>query len=160
MSEANFLDGGGFMVRHGSQGTANTALAGGISIAPALKAIILSYAITIPVFAALAFILANTSFPEKYIGAAVVATTIISVVAAGVWATRSAKRRGWLNGGIVGFVYMFVLYILSGVSYKNFAVNKYVITMAAIGVLAGAIGGILGINVKTSSHPQIKTKSK
>ena len=148
------------MVRHGSQGMANAALAGGINIAAAMKAIILSYAITVPVFAALAFILANTCFPEKYIGAAVVATTIISVVAAGMWATRSVKRRGWLNGGVVGFVYMFMLYILSGVAYKNFRIDKYVLTMAAIGVLAGAIGGILGINAKTNPHSQIKPKSK
>jgi hypothetical protein len=46
---------------------------------------------------------------------------------------------------------MFLLYIFSSLLFKNFAIDKYVVTMAVIGILTGAIGGIVGINIKNSN---------
>jgi putative membrane protein (TIGR04086 family) len=122
-----------------------------MSLVAVLKGILVGYVITIPAFMLFALILANTDFPQKLITPAVVLTTIISVLTAGSISTRGLKNKGWLNGSIVGFIYMLILYLLSSLIYRNFAIDKYVVTMAVIGILTGAIGGIIGINIKKST---------
>ena len=114
-----------------------------------LKGILAAYIVTVPAFMLFALILSNTEFPQRLITPAVVVTTVISVLTAGSVSTKGVKSRGWLNGGMVGFIYMAVLYILSSLIYDNFAIDKYVITMTVIGILTGAIGGILGININS-----------
>jgi putative membrane protein (TIGR04086 family) len=132
---------------------ANTGAAANekMSLFSLLKGLLVSYVITIPAFMLFALILANTDFPQKLISPAVVVTTIISVLTAGSVSTKGLKSRGWLNGSIVGLIYMFLLYIFSSLLFKNFAIDKYVVTMAVIGILTGAIGGIVGINIKNSN---------
>ncbi|AUG57722.1 TIGR04086 family membrane protein [Acetivibrio saccincola] len=112
------------------------------------KSILISYLITIPVFAIFAYILILTDFPQKYISTFVIITTLLSVVIAGWSSTKYIKSKGWLNGGIVGFFYMLVLFLLSSSSYGDFSINIHVITMFIIGTLTGSIGGILGINLR------------
>jgi len=138
------------MVRNMNQ-TVKNPPNGSFGLILLFKGIVVSYMITIPAFMLFALILSNTDFPEKYISPAVVITSIISVLAAGSAATRGLKDKGWLNGSIVGLVYMLVLYLLSSMIFRNFAIGKYVITMTIIGILTGAIGGIIGINTKGGS---------
>lgn len=116
-----------------------------------LKGIMAAYIITIPAFMLFALILSNTDFPQKLISPSVVITTIISVLTAGSVSTKGLKNKGWLNGSIVGLIYMLILYIFSSLVFKNFTIDKYVITMTIIGILTGAIGGIVGINIKKGS---------
>jgi putative membrane protein (TIGR04086 family) len=119
-----------------------------MNFASIVRAVILSYIITIPVFIALALLINYTNFPDKFILPGVIVTTIISILVAGSTYTRNLKSKGWLNGGIVGCVYMVILYLVSSIIYKNFSIDEHVITMMAIGVLTGAIGGIIGINIR------------
>ena len=112
--------------------TAKTAAGEGLSLVAVLKGILAAYIVTVPAFMLFALILSNTEFPQRLI-------TVVTT-------TAGVKSRGWLNGGMVGFIYMAVLYIFSSLIYNNFAIDKYVITMTVIGILTGAIGGILGIN--------------
>lgn len=122
-----------------------------------LKGLLVSVIITVLAFILLSLILANTNFPQKLITPAVVVTTIISVLTAGSVSTRGIRNKGWLNGSIVGLIYMSILYLISSLVYNNFTIDKYVITMTAIGILAGAIGGILGINTgKVVKHSKYK----
>lgn len=134
-----------------SNQNAKTTVSENLSPISVLKGILAAYIITIPAFMLFALILANTEFPQKLISPAVVVTTIISVLTAGSVSTKGLKSRGWLNGSIVGLIYMLVLYIISSMIFKNFAIDKYVITMTVIGILTGAIGGIVGINIKKGS---------
>lgn len=134
-----------------SNQNAKTAVNENLSTISVLKGILAAYIITIPAFMLFALILSNTDFPQKLISPAVVITTIISVLTAGSVSTKGLKNRGWLNGSIVGLIYMLILYIFSSLIFKNFAIDKYVITMMVIGVLTGAIGGIVGINIKKGS---------
>lgn len=122
-----------------------------------LRGILVSYLITIPLLFIFALILTNTNFPEKYTDTAVTLTTIISILVAGSSVTRGARNKGWLNGGLVGLIYMLVLYLVSSIVFKNFCIDRHVLTMLLIGILTGAIGGIIGINLRSSAH---KAKSK
>lgn len=128
-----------------------------ITIYSIFKGIVISYLITIPLFCIFALVLTNTDFPEKLISTVVVITTIISIITAGSASTTGLKSKGWLNGSLVGFIYILILYLLSSLIFESFLIDRYVITMLVIGVLTGAIGGIIGINVKKSSRLQTKT---
>lgn len=112
------------------------------------RGILVSYLITLPLFAVFAALLTYSGFPEKYIPTAVLITTVVSVMIAGWSTTLGIRNKGWLNGAMVGFVYMLVLYILSSIVFANFKIDQHVVTMTLIGVLAGAIGGIIGINLQ------------
>lgn len=128
------------------------------NIVTIVKGILVSYLITLPVFAVFAYLLTFTDFPQKYMPTAVIITTLLSIVIAGWSSTKNVKSKGWFNGGIVGIVYMLILFALSSITYENFSINKHVVTMLAIGVLTGSIGGILGINLR--KEPRMSSKSK
>lgn len=139
------------MIKQEGQG-GKLALSEHVSVSMVAKGILASYIITIPIFIIFALVLTYTSFPEKYISPVVVLTTIISVTTAGTVSTRNVRSKGWLNGSVVGFIYMLVLYILSGIIFSDFTISRYVLIMALIGIFAGSIGGIIGINMKRKSH--------
>ncbi len=120
-----------------------------LNVVSLMKGLLVSYIITIPVFMLLALILTNTDFPKRLITPAVVVTTVISVLTAGFVSTRGVRNKGWLNGSIVGLIYMTILYLISSLIYNDFSIDKYVITMTVIGIISGAIGGIVGINTKS-----------
>jgi len=111
-----------------------------------MKGVIYGYIITIPIFITFALILTYTDFPEKYISLVVMSTTIASILIAGSASAKGLKSKGWLNGGFVGLFYMLILYFLSSIVFKNFSINRYILTMGLIGILAGIIGGIVGVN--------------
>jgi putative membrane protein (TIGR04086 family) len=120
-----------------------------LNILSLMKGLLASYIITIPVFMLLALILANTDFPQRLVSSAVVVTTVISVLTAGFVSTKGVRNKGWLNGGIVGLIYMVILYLISSLIYNDFTIDKYVITMTTIGIISGSIGGIVGINTRS-----------
>lgn len=118
--------------------------------------ILVSFLITLPVFALFSYILTFVDFPDKYISTAVIITTLISMVIAGWIAAKNIKSRGWLNGAIVGLVYMGILFLASSLVFRDFSIDKHVVIMMIIGILAGSIGGILGVNF--TSQPRVKIK--
>ena len=123
-----------------------------------LKGILVSIIITVPAFIIFSFILTYVDFPDKIISPAVVAITIISILTAGISASRNTDSKGWFNGAVTGLVYITFLYFLSSIIYKDFTINKYVLTLAIIAVLTGTIGGMLGKNMQTKSRSLHKYK--
>ena len=123
-----------------------------------IKGIVISYIITIPLFLIFSFILTYSDFPEKFISPVVIVVTIISILLAGAYATKRMRSKGWLNGGVVGFIYIFVLYLFSSVISGKFSIDKRILSMFLIGLLAGSIGGIIGINLKHKANKRIKLK--
>lgn len=122
------------------------------------KGILVAYLITVPIFAVFAYFISIMDFPQKYIASGVIITTILSLVVAGWTASRNLGCKGWLNGGIIGFIYMIILFILSSITYENYSIDSQVITMFAIGIITGSIGGILGINLKKEKKFKAKNK--
>ncbi len=123
----------------------------GLNLFSLLKGLLASYIITIPAFMLFALILTNVDFPQKLVTPMVVIITVISVLTAGSVATRGVRSKGWLNGSMVGLVYMIILYLLSSIIFKNFTIDRNVVTMTVIGILTGAIGGIMSVNSRKST---------
>lgn len=113
-----------------------------------LKSIIISYAFTFIVFAVFAAVITYTSFPETFTDTVVVITTVLAIIISGMAVSAGARSRGWLNGGIGGFVYMLLLLVL-GVIFSDGAVFDMKDVFALLlGFVLGAVGGIIGINMK------------
>lgn len=121
---------------------------------PLLKGIVYAYLTAIPFFIFFAWILTYTDFPEKYIVIAVMVTTIGSILLASCMLAKSIKKKAWFNGSLIGFFYMLLLYLVSSIVFKDFSLNRYVLLMVLIGVLAGAIGGILGAGFEKKAKPR------
>lgn len=91
-------------------------------------------------------ILTYSSISEGIIPIAIIVLTFISILIGTIISTRTVRKNGMLNGGIIGGVYVFMLYIISSISNTGFQLNTYTILMIIFGLLAGIIGGIIGIN--------------
>lgn len=135
------------MINKTSQ-TAKNIMSEHANIVSMIKGIGIAYFITIPLFMVFAFFLTYMDFPEKLLSTTVIITTLISLIVAGWSSTCKVRSRGWLNGGIIGLVYMAILFIASSVAYRDCTINSHVIIMFVIGMITGSIGGILGINLR------------
>ena len=58
----------------------------------------------------------------------------------------NVSKNGIINGSIVGFIYILIIYILSSLIEGSFSLNTYSIIMIIGSGLAGALGGIIGVN--------------
>lgn len=95
-----------------------------------------------------AVILSTTNISETTIRTVLIVISGISILIGSSISTKKVKRRGMINGGIVGLIYMLFIYFLSSVILMNFKINVNTIIMITTGILAGMIGGIIGINMK------------
>ena len=113
-----------------------------------IKGIVISFIITIILFYILGIILSCTSVPEKIITPAIIVITGISILIGSSVSLIKCNSQGMIKGGIIGFVYFAILYLLSSILLKNFEINVYSAIMFAATFVCGGIGGIVGINIK------------
>jgi putative membrane protein (TIGR04086 family) len=118
----------------------------GINYIEIIKGVLFAYLLTIFLFLILGGILFFTKASENIIPSAVVIISAISILAAGICVTKKTERLGWLNGGLMGFLYVLLLFMFSAFkSQLTFGVST--IIDLALGFVIGAISGILGINL-------------
>ena len=58
----------------------------------------------------------------------------------------TVRKNGIINGVLIGLIYICVIYILSSVIEGNFALDLKSIKMIIGALIAGAVGGIIGVN--------------
>lgn len=112
------------------------------------SALLLAFGVTIPAMLLLAAILTFTDFPEKFTTIGVVLATLAGLFIAGYRAGTGGDRNGIVRGGLTGLCYMVILYLLSSILFKDFVLGQKGIIMIITGLLAGAVGGLLGENRK------------
>ena len=134
-----------------------TAVKAGYGIASAL---LMAFCITIPVMLILAAILTFTDFPEKYTTIAVVLATLAGLFAAGFRAGTGNEKNGMIRGGLTGLAYMVILYLISSILFKDFMLGQRAVIMIITGLLAGAIGGLLGGNRKQKPLSRLSSFGK
>lgn len=113
-----------------------------------IKSSIIAIIISLMFMTVYAVLLSTTDISENSMGTVLIVISGISILIASSLNTRKLKKKGMLNGGIIGLIYMIFLYILSSIILMNFKLNSNTIIMFATGVLTGMIGGVIGINVK------------
>ena len=93
-------------------------------------------------------LLTYTNLTESLIQPVVISVTGISIFVGSFFTTRKMKKNGIIKGILVGLLYIILIYLISSVvNNANFKLSIGSIVMMVIGILCGAIGGIIGINV-------------
>ena len=57
------------------------------------------------------------------------------------------KKNGLLNGAFVGIIYIATIYIISSLTGSGFSCNINTIIMIVSSIIAGMLGGIIGVNL-------------
>lgn len=113
-----------------------------------VKGIGISIIITLCLLFVFSLLLTYTDISEDTMPTVVIAITAISILIGSSIINLKIKKRGIVNGAIIGGSYILILYIISSIISGSFALNLPAIIMIISGVLAGMLGGIIGVNLK------------
>lgn len=111
-----------------------------------IKGLAISVILSLVAIFIFAVIISYTNFSENGVAPVmigIVATSILIGTAVSTW---KLAKNGILNGGLVGLLYMLILYLVSSSLGTGFALNTNAIIMIILGIIAGMIGGIIGVN--------------
>ncbi len=92
-------------------------------------------------------VMLGTNIPEKSWLGATLFIHGIAMLAGGVVSGRRSGSKGWYHGGMLGAIYTVVVWIIGFLAYDA-GFSKEMLGLAAVALLAGALGGMIGINLK------------
>ena len=111
-----------------------------------LKGTGLAVAITLVLLLIYSCLLTYTELNENTIPAVVIVITAFSIFAGSFVSSINIKKNGLTNGALVGLIYILVIYLLSSIISGKFGFNLTSVIMTIASIMAGAIGGIIGVN--------------
>ena len=88
-----------------------------------------------------------SSFQEQSLSAAAFVIHGVAVFTGGFTAGRNSLRKGWLNGGMVGLMYTLIIILVGFLGFDS-SLNLQSLLLLGICLAAGAVGGMLGVNVR------------
>lgn len=109
---------------------------------------IIEFVLTIIMLFILSLLLSMTDLEEKVIEPAIIGITTFAILIGSFNISRKVKNKGFFIGIIQGIIYMLVLYLLSSFVSMDFSLGLRSLTMIGLGIFGGAIGGIVGVNLK------------
>jgi len=112
-----------------------------------LRNIGISYVISIILLMIYALLLAYTNISESTIPVITFVISLISVFIGSSLSMIKIRENGLMNGGLVGLIYILLLYFFSSIFSTGFGLNGYSFWMIIFNVLIGMIGGIIGVNM-------------
>lgn len=113
-----------------------------------LKGIGISFIITLILLLIFSILLTFTNIGENIIEPSIIVVTVFSILIGSAVANAKIKKNGLLNGGIIGGLYISLLYIVSSIVNQQFSLNTLSIIMIVLGIIFGILGGIIGVNKK------------
>lgn len=120
----------------------------GENIKKILKGSAFSIIITLIGLLIYSIILSYTSVAESTMPTIIIIITGISILIGSTISTSNIKKNGIVNGMLVGLIYITLIYLLSSIITGNFLLNINSIIMIIVSGLTGAVGGIIGVNMK------------
>ena len=94
-----------------------------------------------------AILLKYTKIQESTKIPVVIIITAVSILIGSSLSTLRIKKNGLLNGALVGVIYILLIYIISSLTGSGFSLNIMSIIMLVSSIIAGMIGGIIGVNL-------------
>lgn len=94
-----------------------------------------------------AILLTYTNIQENTMIPVVIIITVVSILIGSSLSTLRIKKNGLLNGTLVGVIYILLIYIISSLTGSGFSLNIMSIIMLFFSIIAGMIGGIIGVNL-------------
>jgi putative membrane protein (TIGR04086 family) len=113
-----------------------------------IKGSIIAVLITILLLVISSLVLTYTNISERMMTPIIIVITAISILIGSFISSIKIRKQGIVNGGMVGAIYIVTIYLLSSIVEKDFGFNIYSIIMIASGILAGCLGGIIGVNMR------------
>lgn len=112
-----------------------------------LKGVLLAYCISFLLILVYSAILTYTGVSESTIPMAVFMISLLSVFLASSLMVIKLKENGLKNGGLIGLIYILVLYFLSSLTSVGFGLSSFSIATIIFNILLGMVGGIIGVNL-------------
>lgn len=72
---------------------------------------------------------------------------IISIVISSIYSTIKIKEKGWIIGGIVGFLYYLIIILFNFFLIKGDTSNIIFLSKLILSTVIGTISGVIGINL-------------
>lgn len=119
----------------------------GVNYKNIVKGVFNAYLVTLFLFLILGAVLYFTKLSENVIPSAVIVVSSISILTGAMKATKDLESLGWFHGGIIGFLYMGLLIILSILFMPSTYLQWNTIIDLGLGFIIGAIAGMLGMNL-------------
>ena len=113
-----------------------------------VKGVLISFLFTLCMLLVFSALLVYTNLSEQTIKPVIITITGISILVGSSFGTRKLHRNGVISGGIIGMIYILLLYIISSIVGSDFSLNWISIIMIIVGLIGGICGGIIGINTK------------
>ena len=113
-----------------------------------IKGTLISFLSTIILLTIFALLLVYTDLSEELIRPVIITVTGISILIGSSIGTRKIRKNGLQTGGIIGVLYILIIYIKSSIVNMNFSLNLVSLIMILIGIIGGTLGGIIGVNSK------------
>ncbi len=113
-----------------------------------IKGTVISFLTTIISLTIFAVLLTYTELPENTIKPVIITVTGISILIGSSIGTRKLRKNGLITGGIIGALYILVIYVISSCVNANFSLSLASAIMMAVGIIGGVLGGIIGVNTK------------
>lgn len=107
--------------------------------------VVKSFIITVILIMLVSIMLVNTNISENIIGPGIFVITFISIFAG---AMSSIKNNGIIYGAVIGIIYIVSIYLLSSLLNGEFGLTISSLILMILSVLAGATGGVTGMNIK------------
>lgn len=112
------------------------------------KSLIISFIVTLILFIISTLILTYTNLSESWIPIIDSIILIISISIGAIKMSVNTSKRGYLNGGILGLIYVFILILVSIIFIKDFQFSIYTFIKIIIGLVTGVLSGMIGVNLK------------
>ena len=93
-------------------------------------------------------ILASTEIGENTINYVVIGISALSILIGSIISVSKIAKNGMLNGAMVGGIYIVIIYLLSSIINLNFYINSNSIILIFFSMVAGMLGGVIGVNIK------------
>lgn len=113
----------------------------------AAEGVLRSFIITVVMLLIFAVVMTFVEVNEYMSSVFYVVTTILSIMYGAIYASQKIKKRGWMIGIIVAFLYTAILYIVSVISGNSVFVGYDGIKRIVMALLVGGISGMIGVNI-------------
>lgn len=91
-------------------------------------------------------VLTYSNISENMINPTIIVITAISILMGSSIGNIKIRKNGLVNGGIIGGLYIFIIYLISSLLNWRFGLSMQSIIMIIVGIIFGILGGIIGVN--------------
>lgn len=113
-----------------------------------LKGVGISLITTVLLLIIFSIILTYTNIQESVINPVIMIITAISILIGSSLGSIKIKKNGLVNGGIIGAIYIILIYLISSLLNWRFTLDVQSIIMIIVAIIFGILGGIIGVNKK------------